>query len=192
MATEASRAVPETGQTVTKVVHMAELCDSANKALASDPPDEPSIPRPVGAGDDVETALLRMCRVMVAATVVTGNELSPSLSATQIRTLTVLAAARGGLSLGAVAESLGATPSAASRICARLVRDGLLDRGSGPGNEIRLTLSLSGRDALFRLNRARLERLVPMLDAVPEPSRPAVLAGLGSLADAIARSRELW
>jgi DNA-binding MarR family transcriptional regulator len=129
---------------------------------------------------------------MIAVTVKAGNKLDPTISAMQARTLTILSAAPEGLSLNAVAEALAATASATSRICARLVRDGLIDRRSGPGNEIRLSLSPYGISALSNLNRARLEQLEPLLDVLPAEHRATVMQGLHQFAAAAERVGGPW
>ncbi len=142
--------------------------------------------------DSSSDALLALARVVMAATVRAGNARTPPLPPTQIRTLSLLETDPDGLSLTTVAAGLGTTASAASRLCSRLVRDGLVVRSSGPGTEIRLSLSEAGRRVLDELNEARLALLRPLLERVPERSRAATVTALRQLADAAAAAGELW
>lgn len=121
---------------------------------------------------------------MLAATVRAGNAVEPPLTPTQIRTLTMLASSPEGLSVNTVAESLGASASATSRLCARLVRDGLVDRAAGPSNELRLSLSAAGESALTALNRHRVGALRGLLRALSAEDRRSVVSALGLLGEA--------
>lgn len=142
----------------------------------------PAVP---GTDDNREMAILRLCRVFTAATIKAGNSRTPALSAPQVRTLTMLAATEGGMSLNSVAQCLGTTASAASRVCSRLVRDGLVNRGDGPGNEIRLTLSEQGIALLGEVNRERLAHIRPLFDDLAPDEQDRVYAVIERLAAAI-------
>lgn len=145
-----------------------------------------------GAGDRREAALLRLCRIMTAATVKAGNHRKPSLSAAQVRTLTILAASDEGVSLTTVAQCLGATPSATSRVCSRMVRDGLVDRASGPGNEIRLSLSEQGTAVLEEINRFRIDTVMPILRKLEDGEREQAWDVIERLAEAVGNVEESW
>lgn len=145
-----------------------------------------------GATDRTGTVLLGLSRVVLAATVRAGSQLSPTLSPTQIRTLSVLSAAPDGVSLTVVAQQLGTGLPSTSRIVQRLVRDGLVDRLAGPGNELRLSLSEQGVGVLTEVNRARLVPLRSVLDGLPASSRRAVVSALGVLLDAAEQSPDTW
>ena len=107
--------------------------------------------KPLGAHDDLDTALLWLHRLALAATVRAGNESSPPVTATQIRVLTLLAASPDGMPLSAIADALFVSPPSASRLCQRLVRDGLVTRSAGPGHYILISLSPAGSRVLRRL-----------------------------------------
>ncbi len=90
-------------------------------------------------------------RVCLSATLRAGVAVQPPLSPTQVRTLTVIATLPEGLSVTAVAEATSASNPSASRLCQRLVRDGLLHQDTGPGDELRMGLSPHGHVARSNL-----------------------------------------
>lgn len=138
-----------------------------------------------GSSESSDAAVLELVAACVTATIQAGSRSDPPLSPTQVRTLTVIGSVPGGMSVGAVAVAISASNPSASRLCQRLVRDGLLDRDAGPGNELRLSLSPRGRDTLDNLNRARLADLRSLLDALPPVRRRRAAAALGDLAEQI-------
>ena len=148
--------------------------------------------RPIGAGDDADVALLAICRLALATTIRAGNVVEPPLSPTQIRTLTLLAAARDGLSVTAVADALAATVPSASRIVQRLVRDGLVERTAGPAHEHRLALSADGAAVLAIVNRARLVPLRALLDRLAVGRSRSVVTALQDVLDAVRDTDEVW
>ncbi len=145
--------------------------------------DDAAAPR--GGGDTgspsgvSDAALLALVAACMSATMGAGSRSDPPLSPTQVRTLTVIGSAPDGISVGAVADAVSASNPSASRLCQRLVRDGLLNRDAGPGNELRLSLSPHGQHTL---NRARLAELRALLDALPPARRRRAAAALGDLA----------
>jgi DNA-binding MarR family transcriptional regulator len=147
---------------------------------------EVGAPRSDGAGGTAETdgadeALLRLIRLCLNATIRAGAAAQPPLSPTQVRTLTVIATAEEGLSVHAVAEAISASNPSASRLCQRLVRDGLLHRDAGPGNELRMSLSPHGHHTLDAINHNRVAELRPLLDALPTSKRRRATTALGDL-----------
>jgi len=147
----------------------------------------------VGARDDLDRALLRVSRVVLAATVRAGTAVEPVLSPTQIRTLTVIAPSGDeGLSLTAVAEALSASRPSASRICKRLVRDGLVSRAAGPGNELRLTLSPAGRALLAEVNQIRADRLRNVLAQLSDDDQYAATRAFEHMADEANAQNDHW
>lgn len=152
----------------------------------TDPVDAP------GAHDHTDALLLGVSRVVLAATVRAGSEMTPTLSPTQIRTLSVLSAAPEGLSLTAVAQQLGTGLPSTSRIVQRLTRDELVERSAGPGNELRLHLSAAGVATLAQVNRARLEPMRALVDGLPATTRRALVSALDTLVDAAERAGTTW
>ena len=126
--------------------------------------------KPLGARDDLDVAVLWLHRLALAATVRAGNESSPSVTPTQIRVLTVLAASPGGMPLGAIADALFVSPPSASP-CQRLVRDGLVIRSACLGHYVLMSLSPDGSRVLRAVNQARAAPFRQLIDALPPRSR---------------------
>jgi DNA-binding MarR family transcriptional regulator len=137
----------------------------------------------VGDTEGADEAMLALITVCLSTTIRAGAAARPSLSPTQVRTLTVIAGVPGGLSINAVAEAISASNPSASRLCQRLVRDGLLDRAAGPGNELRMSLSRHGHRTLDAVNADRIAELRALLDALPPTRRRRAVAALRDLAD---------
>lgn len=148
---------------------------------------------PLGASDDLDAALLRTLRLALAVTVHAGNNAEPELTPTQIRVLTLLAADAGeGMSVGAIAECLSLSPPSASRLCQRLVRDGLVLRDAGPGHHILISLSEAGARTLTAVNQQRVAPLRTMIDAMPVRARTAVSRALAELNRYAVSDLDLW
>jgi DNA-binding MarR family transcriptional regulator len=156
------------------------------------PPDEPDGPSVPGAADDVDVALLQLCRQLTAVTLRAGARQRPALPLSHIRVLTALAAARGTLSLGHLTTRLGQTPTTMSSLCSQLVQSGLAERSVGPGIEVGLSLSAAGAELLASVNRHRLHQLRGLLDALPPADRTVVLQALTRLAGQHVERDELW
>lgn len=134
-------------------------------------------------------ALLRLAQAMVSVSVRATEQISESVSPTQLRVLTLLQDAPS-TNLGSLAEALGSAPSSASRLVDRLVAAGLIDRrlSNRTRREIELRLSGAGRGVLEQVNAARLRELAALLRAVPEASRAAVVRAADVLSEAAGRS----
>ncbi len=136
---------------------------------------------PLGARDELDVALLRLHRLALAATVRAGNEVSPAVTPTQIRAMTLLAASPDGMALSAIADALYVSAPSASRLCQRLVRDGLATRSAGPGHYILIALAPEGARVLRTLNQARVKPFRQLVDALPDRRRAAAVAQLTDL-----------
>lgn len=134
-------------------------------------------------------ALLRLAQAMVSVSVRATEQISESVSPTQLRVLTLLQDAPS-TNLGSLAEALGSAPSSASRLVDRLVAAGLIDRrlSNRTRREIELRLTGAGRGVLEQVNAARLRELAALLRAVPEASRAAVVRAADVLSEAAGRS----
>ncbi|MER0449996.1 MarR family transcriptional regulator [Streptomyces sp. Edi4] len=110
----------------------------------------------------------------------------PRLSALQLEALSV-ARRYPGINLTGLAERIGATSPAASRLCDRLEAAGLLDRRRTSANrrEIELTLTASGREMLEVLSERRLTAISDILQRVTVAQRGALLAGLRAFTEAV-------
>jgi len=139
----------------------------------------------------LEEALLRVVALAVGATIRAGAASDPVLTATQVRTLTVLGAAPQGLTLTEVAAALAASAPSASRLCSRLHGLGLLDREHGPNNTVLLSRTEHGQDVLDRVNRARVAELRAALNSVPAARQQQTRTALVDLGVAITDSAPL-
>lgn len=148
---------------------------------------------PLGASDDLDAALLRTLRLALAVTVHAGNAVEPELTPTQIRVLTLLAGDAGvGMSVGAIAECLSLSPPSASRLCQRLVRDGLVARAAGPGHHILISLSEVGAATLTEVNQQRVGPLRTLIDNLPARTRTTVSRALLELNRHAVDDLDLW
>ena len=129
--------------------------------------------------DDV---LLELARTVVGVSTRAAGRLG-GVSVTQLRALTVIAAAGAGRT-GLLAEELGMSASAATRLADRLVLARLVRRETAltDRREVLLRLTSDGVDVLDRYDDLRLTELRALLDAVPD--RSAVVAALGQLVGA--------
>ncbi|MFD3699663.1 MarR family winged helix-turn-helix transcriptional regulator [Streptomyces sp. NPDC058646] len=110
---------------------------------------------------------------------------SPRLSALQLRALT---AVRGcpGVNLTRLADEIGATTPATSRLCDRLEAAGLLrrDRADDDRREIVLTVTQHGRETLELLSERRTRAVYEVLKHVPQGQGHELLHGLQAFAQA--------
>jgi DNA-binding MarR family transcriptional regulator len=162
------------------------------RADADGPGEGDPAGRPLGAGDDLDVALLQLHRLALAATVRAGNESSPAVTPTQIRVLTLLAGSPQGMPLSAVADALSVSPPSASRLCQRLVRDALAVRSAGPGHHILISLSPEAARLLRALNQARVAPFRRLVDALPPRRRTALAAELAELGRRASEQHGAW
>lgn len=148
--------------------------------------------RPLGARDDLDVAVLWLHRLALAVTVRAGNESSPSMTATQIRVLTLLASSPDGMPLGAIADALFVSPPSASRLCQRLVRDGLVNRSAGPGHYILMSLSGEGVRVLRAINQTRILPFRQLIDALPARHRAIMIAQLTEFGRLANERHDVW
>jgi DNA-binding MarR family transcriptional regulator len=130
-------------------------------------------------------AALRGSRAMVG---VIADSLMPALEQVtmpQFRAL-VLLRALGPTPAGTLASQLGVTASTGTRLVARLVRGGWVERDSDASDRRLITLELTGKGKrLVDETRLRRERsLVAILGRLQPADREAVLDGFRRFADA--------
>ncbi len=147
---------------------------------------------PLGARDDLDVALLRLHRLALAATVRAGSESAPAATPTQIRVLTLLAASPEGMPLSAIADALFVSPPSASRLCQRLVRDGLVTRSAGPGHYVFMSLSREGSRVLRTLNRARVTPFRQLIDALSPRAKAVMISQLTELGRRANEQHDAW
>lgn len=105
------------------------------------------------------------------------------LGFTQLAALYVLADA-GTMTVGDVAEAIGRSPSATSRLVDGLVRRRLVERQAEPEDRRQRTVRLTQRgQAILRVvDRARADQFLIAVRALPTPERAIVAMGVAALA----------
>ena len=121
--------------------------------------------------------------VLIEASERAVEELVCAVPPAQIRALLIIDRA-GSLNLSRLAEALGASASAASRLCDRIQAAGLLtrDRAAASRREIVLFPTESGRRLAEPVRRRRRTALGDMLGAMTPGGRDALAHGLRELA----------
>ena len=111
------------------------------------------------------------------------EELGSTIPPAQLRALLIIVRA-GGLNLSGLADALGASASATSRLCDRMQAADLLtrDRASGSRREIVLLPTESGGRLADWVRRQRRAVLGALLEAMSPEGREALARGLCELA----------
>ena len=113
------------------------------------------------------------------------EQVTPRLSWPQLNALLAVERAEG-INLGGLAAELGMLLSSASRLCDRLVANGMAERvpGRADRREIALYLTASARGLLAELRRIRRRALAETLEKMSPAGRAALLRGLTEFASA--------
>lgn len=113
------------------------------------------------------------------------DQLGASHPSAQMRALLIIESA-GSMNLSRLAAALGATPSAASRLCDRMELAGLLtrDRAAASRREIVLLPTESGRQLAQSVRESRRSALGAVLRGMTPDGQEALVRGLRELADA--------
>lgn len=132
----------------------------------------------VGSAEAGLTVLLEACERAV-------EELGSAVPPAQMRALLIIGGS-GGLNLSRLAGALGASASAASRLCDRMQAAGLLtrDRASASRREIVLVPTESGRRLAEWVRGRRRAALGEVLAGMSPDGREALAHGLSELAGA--------
>jgi DNA-binding MarR family transcriptional regulator len=138
---------------------------------------------PVDAGALAEA--VRGTRAMVGVIAQSLIPVMEQVTMPQFRAL-VLLRALGPTPAGALAARIGVTASTGTRLVARLVRGGWVERRSEPADRRLITLELSAKGVhLVDQTRLRRERaLAAILDRMPDEARAATIEGLRLFSDA--------
>ncbi|MDD7965654.1 MarR family winged helix-turn-helix transcriptional regulator [Actinomycetospora lemnae] len=135
---------------------------------------------------DMRRAMIPAFLLDLLAVVDGGDE----LSMTQLATLYVL---DGGepVSLGALAERVGRSVSATSRLVDGLVRRGLVDRQEHPTDRRvrRVAIAKDGDALLRRLERTRADAQLKIMDRLDPADRALVARAMALLGDAARQER---
>ncbi len=135
--------------------------------------------------EHVVDAVLAASRAIVALSVRSLSAVSEEVTLAQYRTLVVLAS-RGPQAVVALAEDLGVSAPTASRMCDRLVRDGLISRTEDAEDRRRVSLILTtrGRRLLDEVTVRRRVEIRQVLEAMPAEVQRTLVDGLHRFAAA--------
>jgi DNA-binding MarR family transcriptional regulator len=97
--------------------------------------------------------------------------------------LLVTLSSDGPVRSSALAELLGVDASTVTRMCDRLLRDGLIVRRAEPSDRraLRIALSAKGEQSVAAVTARRRQEFALLLEAIPPPRRPGVIAALREL-----------
>ncbi len=146
----------------------------------------------VGAvAPDAVQAFLLASRALVAVAARSVDDVQSDLTLPQYRALVVLGS-RGGLNVTVLADEVGVHQTTASRLVARLVGDGLVERETNADNrrEVRLELTSAGRALLLRVRRRREDDIAGILRRMPVQDREAATEALRAFAVAAGEQPE--
>jgi DNA-binding MarR family transcriptional regulator len=105
-------------------------------------------------------------------------------------------ASRGSVSLGELATAANLHPSRASRLCDRMVAEGLIHRADDPANrrQLTLTLTLSGERVVRTVMKHRRNAIKPILARLTKQRRAELVSALKEFATAGGEppDLELW
>lgn len=139
--------------------------------------------------------VLAASRVLVALSVESIAAVEDIVDVVQFRVLVVLASTTP-LSLGELAESAGLHLSRASRICDRLVGQGLVSRADDPADRRVLTLRLTsqGSQLVQRVMRQRQKAVTLILSHLTKRRRTELVRAFGTFAAAGGEvlDQDLW
>jgi DNA-binding MarR family transcriptional regulator len=136
---------------------------------------------------DMRRAMIPAFALDLLATVDGGDE----LSMTQLATLYVLDAGEP-VSLGGLADRIGRSVSATSRLVDALVRRGLVERREHPSDRRvrRIALADDGDALLRRLERTRAEAQLEVMNRLDPADRALVARAMTLLGDSARQGRE--
>jgi len=124
-------------------------------------------------GSSVNDAILTASRVLVAVAARSLAAAGEDVTLSQYRALVVLCA-RGPQTMSALAEHLDCSPSAATRLCDRLVRKDLVDRSRPGANRREVVVGVtSAGAALVRAVTRHRRREIARIVAKMQPDAPA-------------------
>jgi len=140
---------------------------------------------PPDTTDSVVDAVLSASRVLVAIAARSLADVGEEVTLTQYRTLVVLASC-GPQNLAGLADKVGVTPATATRMCDRLVRKGLIRRGTGREDrrQVRVVLTPRGRSLIDTVTSRRRKEIASIVDEIPAVEQAVLVHALGRLASA--------
>src|SRR5436305_10907898 len=134
-------------------------------------------------------------RVLVTVTAQSFASVEDRVTLPQFRILVILAS-RGPQNLRSVAQGLGVNPSAATRLCDKLVSAGLIHRTDDPADRRNLVLRLTtdGHQLVQSVIDQRSTAIAAVLAKMPPRLRDDLLPALRAFADAAGEvpERRVW
>jgi DNA-binding MarR family transcriptional regulator len=129
--------------------------------------------------------VLAGCRFLVALSAQSIAAVEDVADVAQVRALVVISS-RGSVSLGALAVAANLHLTRASRLCDRMVAEGLIDRADDPANRRRLILTLTpkGQRVVHDVMAHQRAAITPILARLPRQRRAELVAVLGEFAAA--------
>ncbi len=120
-------------------------------------------------------AILTASRVLIAVAARSLTAAGEDITLNQYRALVVVCA-RGSQTMSALADQLGCSPSAATRLCDRLVRKGLVDRTRAGSNrrEVLVDVTSAGASLVEAVTGHRRHDIAQIVARMP-PGTPAEL-----------------
>lgn len=149
----------------------------------------------VGPSAEHVEAVRLASRVLVAVTAQSFASVEDRVTLPQFRILVILAS-RGPQNLRSVAQGLGVNPSAATRLCDKLVSAGLIHRTDDPADRRNLVLRLTtdGHQLVQSVIDQRSAAIAAVLAKMPPRLRDDLLPALRAFADAAGEvpERRVW
>ncbi len=131
------------------------------------------------AGGSIEEAVLAASRVLVAISARSLGGQESGVTLPQYRALVVLQA-RGPQSLQRLAEELRVVPSSATRMCDRLVRKELIQRGTASDDrrEVQLAITTRGTAVVSAVTEVRQVEISRIVNRMSDRRRADFVAAL--------------
>lgn len=141
--------------------------------------------RRTGVRDEEADAVLAACRILVALSAQSIAAVEGVADVSQVRALVVISS-RGSVSLGELAAAANLHPSRASRLCDRMVAEGLIHRADDPANrrQLILTLTPGGERVVRTVMQHRRAAITPILAQLTKPRRAELVSVLQEFAAA--------
>lgn len=169
----------------TQLLRIATVASSNGGVKTAWMTNERPSPRRRAKDDEDADAVLAACRVLVALSAQSIAAVEDVADVAQVRALVVISS-RGSVSLGELAGAANLHLTRASRLCDRMVADGLIDRVNDPTNRRQLTLTLTdkGQRVVHDVMAHRRAAITPILERLPKQRRAELVAVLEDFAAA--------
>lgn len=152
-------------------------------------------PRRRGPQDEEADAVLAACRILVTLSARSIAAVEDVADLAQMRALVVMAS-RGSVSLGELATAANLHLTRASRLCDRMVAEGLIHRADDPADRRQLTLTLtpSGERVVHTVMQHRRDAIKPILARLTKQRSAELISALQEFATAGGEPSdlELW